>query len=161
MNGLFDALITPKRYFKKTPETYLGSFFSLMLIIVLNELSLRSFIFKMLSFYNLTGILFLVLIPLLVYFIIIGIDLMFIRGDKNHWIKTHLSATYAPYLFLPLIMPIITRNGWLYKVFGLFFILILCLWSFYLYKLIIRNKFLPFLRLIKDFALIIFLVFSH
>lgn len=161
MSGLFDAIIKPSFYFKKKPETYLGSFFSLILIIIVNELSYQNFIIKIIGFYGLSGILFLFLIPLFVYFSLIGLDLLFVFGDKNHWLKTHVGLTYAPYLFLPLIIPIIMRNGWIYRSFGWLFVFIICFWSFLLYKLLVRNKILPFIRLFRDFVFIMIFVLTH
>ena len=161
MSGLFDALITPVKYFRKTPETYSGSFFSLMLIIVINEFSCHNFIFKILSFFGLSGILFLILLPLFVFFLLFGIDLLLVKEDKNHWVKTHISSTYSPYLFLPLIIPVILRVGWMYQLLGWMLILLLCMWSFWLFKLIVKNKYSVFLRFLRDFIFIMLFVMAH
>jgi hypothetical protein len=161
MNGIFDALITPVKYFQKTPESYLGSFFSLMLIIIINELSCQTFMFKILRFFGISGILFLILLPLFVFFLLFGTDLLLVKEDRNHWVKTHISSTYSPYLFLPLVVPVVLRIGWMSQLFGWMLIVLLCVWSFWLFKLIVKNKYSSFLRLLRDFIFIMLFIMTH
>jgi hypothetical protein len=124
-------------------------------------LSCQTFIFKILSFFGLSGILFLILLPLLVFFLLFGTDLLLVKEDKDHWVKTHISSTYSPYLFLPLVVPVVLRIGWMSQLFGWVLIVLLCVWSFRLFKLIVKNKYSSFLRLLRDFIFIMLFVLTH
>lgn len=160
MSCLFDALFFPAAFFKRKECSYTQSFFSLLIIISINLLSDRGFLGTLFSFFGITAFLFVLLIPILGLLILFGLDLLLIREDRNHWVKTHIAFTYIPYIFLPLIRPFVERTTWQFQFFGWIVVLLLCLWSYVLFDMLIKKNRYSFLRFLRDiviFALMVFL----
>jgi hypothetical protein len=157
MSCLFDALFLPVPFFKKTECSYVQSFIALLIIITINILSDRTFLGTLFSFFGVTAFLFVLLIPIFSLLLLFGLDLLLIREDKNHWIKTHIPFTYVPYLFLPLVMPFVERTTWQFQFFGWVGILLLCLWSYILLDMLLKKNKYSVLRFFRDICLLILL----
>ena len=158
MSCLFDALFFPINFFKRTDCNYTQSTIALLIIITINLLSDRSFLRTLFSFFGITAFLFVLLIPIFVFLVLIGLDLLLIKEDRNHWIKTHIPLTYVPYLFFPIIRPFVERTAWQYQFFGWVVILLLCLWSYMLLDLLLKKNRYSMLRFFRDISFLILLV---
>lgn len=158
MSCIFDAIFFPIAFFRRTECNYTQSSIALLIIITINLLSDRSFLGTLFSFFGITAFLFVVLIPLFVLLLLFGLDLLFIKEDRNHWIKTHIPLTYVPYLFFPLVRPYVERTAWQFQFFGWVVVLLLCLWSYILLDLLLRKSRYSLLRFFRDLSLLILLV---
>ncbi|MFP4461007.1 MAG: hypothetical protein ACOC34_02825 [Thermotogota bacterium] len=158
MSSLFDALFFPIAFFKRTECAYSQSFIALIIIIAINLLSDRRILGTLFSFFGITAFLFVILIPIFVLLLLFGLDLLLIREDKNHWIKTHMAFTYVPYLFFPLVRPLVERRTWQFQFFGWIVILLMCLWSYSLLELLLKKSEYAIIRFFRDVCLLILLV---
>src|SRR6056297_1355631 len=157
MSCLFDALFFPISFFKKVECSYTQSFFALLVIISVNLLSDREFLGTLFSFFGITAFLFCFLIPVLGVLILFGLDLLLIREDRNHWIKTHMALTYVPYIFIPLLRPFVARIAWQFQFFGWIVVLLLCLWSYTLVDLLLKKNRYTIVRFFRDISLFVLL----
>ena len=155
MSCLFDALFFPVPFFRRTECSYTKSFIALLIVIIINLLSDRNFLGTLFSFFGVTAFLFVLLIPFFSLLLLFGLDLLLIREDKNHWIKTHIPLTYVPYLFLPLVMPLVERTTWQFQFFGWIVIMLLCLWSYVLLDMLLKKNRYSILRFFRDIGLLI------
>ena len=157
MSCLFDALFFPIAFFKRIECSYTQTFFSLLVIISVNLLSDRGFLGTLFSFFGITAFLFVLLIPVLGVLILFGLDLLLIREDRNHWIKTHMALTYVPYIFIPLLRPFVARIAWQFQFFGWIVVLLLCLWSYTLVDLLLKKNRYTIVRFFRDISLFVLL----
>ncbi|HRW34169.1 MAG TPA: hypothetical protein P5107_03830 [Thermotogota bacterium] len=155
MSCLFDALFFPIAFFKKKECGYGQSFFAFIAVISVNLLADFRFLERLFSFFSFTALLFLLLIPIVVSLMLFGLDLLLIKSDRNHWVKTHVAFTYVPYFFLPLIMPLVHRSVWPYQLFGWLIVLLICLWSYTLFDLLFKNYRYTFIRFFRDISIIV------
>ena len=158
MSCLFDALFFPVAFFKRTECTYTQSFIALLVIISINLLSDRNFMGTLFSFFGITAFLFVLLIPIFAFLFLFGLDLLLIREDRNHWIKTHMAFTYVPYLFFPLVRPFVERTTWQFKFFGWMMIVLMCLWSYTLLDMLLKKNKYTTLRFFRDIGLLLLLI---
>lgn len=159
MSCLFDALFFPVVFFKRKECSYGQSFMAFIAIISINLLADSRFLGVLFSFFSFTAFLFLLLIPVFFSFILFGLDLLLIKADRNHWVKTHMAFTYVPYFFLPLIMPLIHRSAWQFQFFGWLIVLLISLWSYTLFDLLFKNNRYTFIRFFRDIGIIILWTF--
>jgi len=144
----------PKKYFSKTRTSYIESFLSFLLIVFFNLFAYRRLLQRILSFYGFDALLFLVLVPVFLFFVLFGMDLFFIKQDKDHWFKTHYGPTFVPYLFLPLAMPIAVNSYWYYRLSGWIIIVSLVIWSLSLFAMISRSIKFILIRGLRDVVMI-------
>src|SRR6056297_2930844 len=158
MSCLFDALFFPISFFKKLECNYTQSFISLLIIIGINLMSDRIFLGTLFSFFGITALLFVMLMPIFGLFMLYGLDLLMIKEDRNHWVKTPLAFTFVPYLFFPLVRPFVERTAWQFQLLGWIVVFILCLWSYSLTELLLKKNNYAIFRLIRDIGLLVILV---
>jgi len=156
MDGIFDSIFIPNKFFKKKQSTYLSSILAFIAIFFVNLIAFPETVGRIFGFLGLKAvIIFIIAFPIL-YFINFGIDLLFITSDKNNWTKTHYGHTFSPYLFLPFPILFIMNSNLHIKIAGFALLIVLIAWSSILFsKLSVGFKTL-LLRILKDILIIYF-----
>lgn len=105
------------------------------------------------------GWVYVLSIPFLSYFFLLGIDLLFVEKDHAQRYCRFFGASYAPFLFFPIATALAKREWIDHRVIGWIMMVMILLWSLYLFSLTSQRKLALLGRSIKDLAIVFILYY--
>ena len=157
MKDLFDALFFPKPFFSK-PVSKLPVSIVAFLVVYYTDYCAYFPLFPVSGNVLLFLFVSVAIAPFFLFFLMLGIDLVFAGYDQNRRLQNLYGFTFCPYLFLPFVVAFARREGLFNQVFGFSLFAVLFLWSSLLTYRACEKKRVLLSKTIHDLVVLSFLL---